>query len=53
MVFDSRRGHAYSGVFIRNWMDGTVWNQAQLGRKGGYLLGNSPTNAVMKRFKNA
>jgi 3-keto-disaccharide hydrolase len=42
-----------SGVFIRNSADGTIWHQAQLTMKGGYLFGNSPTNGVVGRFKTS
>ena len=42
-----------SGVFIRNSADGTIWHQAQLTMKGGYLFGNSPTNGLNQRFKTS
>jgi hypothetical protein len=39
-----------SGVFIRNDAEGAIWHQAQTGRAGGYLFGNTPVNGVVQRF---
>ena len=42
-----------SGVFIRNSADGTVWHQAQLAMKGGFLFGDSPVQGTVRRFKTS
>jgi hypothetical protein len=38
-----------SGVFARTLADASVWHQAQVGLKGGFLFGVSPVHGTAKR----
>jgi hypothetical protein len=38
-----------SGVFARTALDLSVWHQAQVGLKGGFLFGSTPIDGVLKR----